>query len=134
MQSGYGLTKVGNQLKLDFGANGLGGSRTSAAGDGFYRVLLDIDADGVFGEAEDQAFEFHRLLGDADGNGLVNVGSDGVFNTLDTNVVDSVMGQIGGNSNGDLDGSGIVNSTDRSFTTRQRGRKLTDVMRGLLDD
>ncbi len=132
--SGYTPSLAGNKLKLDFGTNGLGGSKTTTAGDGFYRIRLDLNGNGQFDDVADQAYEFHRLLGDADGNGLVNVDGNGVFNTLDTNVVDSLMGRVGTNLDGDLDGSGAVNIIDKSYTARQRGRGLTATMRSLLDD
>jgi hypothetical protein len=36
---------------------------------------------------------------------------------------------------GDLDGNGSVNSTDRLYTSQQRGKKLLDdVLLGWLDD
>jgi hypothetical protein len=122
--TGFVLTKDGSKLKLDFGSGGLGGLRQ--AGNGFYRILLDLDGNGSFADAGDKAFEFHRLFGDANGDGKVDV--------VDTNVVTSQIGRVGVNLDGDLDGNGSVNSTDRLYTTQQRGKKLLDPLLGWLDD
>ncbi|MFO1000538.1 MAG: LamG-like jellyroll fold domain-containing protein [Planctomycetaceae bacterium] len=118
------LSQNGNRLRLDFGANGLGGLRQS--GNGFYRVLLDLDGNSSFADAGDAAFEFHRLFGDANGDAKVDV--------ADTNLVTSQIGRTGSNQDGDLDGNNAVNSTDRLYTTQQRGKKLLDPMLSWLDD
>jgi hypothetical protein len=122
--SGFTVNQSGNRLKIDFGATGVGGLRQ--AGNGFYRVLVDVDGNGNFTDAGDGAMEFHRLFGDADGNGIVDI--------ADTNLVTSQIGRTGTNLDGDLDGNGSVNSTDRLFTVQQRGRKLLDPLLGWLDD
>ena len=116
----------GNRLRLDFGTQGLGGSRNALTGDGFYRVRVDSNRDGDFDDAG-EAFEFHRLLGDANGDGLVDA--------LDTAVVDSLYGRLGSNLDGDLNGDGVVNLTDKSFTLRTyRNRSLASQLRLMLDD
>lgn len=122
--TGFGLTKDGSKLKLDFGSAGLGGLRQ--AGNGFYRILLDLDGNGSFADAGDRVFEFHRLFGDANGDGRVDV--------ADTNLVTSQVGRRGTNLDGDLDGNGIVNTTDRLYSTQQRGKRLLDPLLGWLDD
>jgi hypothetical protein len=122
--SGFTVNQSDNRLKLDFGSTGLGGLRQ--AGNGFYRVLVDIDGNGNFTDAGDGAMEFHRLFGDADGNGIVDI--------ADTNLVTAQMGRAGTNLDGDLDGNGTVNSTDRLFTVQQRGKKLLEPLLGWLDD
>ena len=118
------FAKDGNKLKLDFGATGLGG--LNLAGNGFYRVRLDINGDGDFLDAEDKAYEFYRLFGDANGDRKVDI--------ADTNLVISQVGRTGLNLDGDLDGNGAVNSTDRLYSVQQRGKKLLDPLLGWLDD
>ncbi|MFO1001950.1 MAG: hypothetical protein U0936_16565 [Planctomycetaceae bacterium] len=118
------MMQNGNKLQLDFGASGIGG--VNAAGNGFYRVRIDVDGNSSFTDTADGAFEFHRLFGDATGNGIVDV--------ADTNLVTSQIGRSGLYLDGDLDGNGVVNSTDRLFSTQQRGKKLLDSMLGWLDD
>ncbi len=116
----------GNQLRLNFGTQGLGGNRNALTGDGFYRVRIDSNLDGDFDDAG-EAYEFHRLLGDANGDGQVDA--------LDTAVVDSLYGRLGSNLDGDLNGDGVVNLTDKSFTLRTyRNRALASQLRNLLDD
>ncbi|MFO1001424.1 MAG: fibrinogen-like YCDxxxxGGGW domain-containing protein [Planctomycetaceae bacterium] len=118
------LAQNGNRLRLDFGSTGLGGLRQ--AGNGFYRILLDMDGNGSFADAGDNAFEFHRLFGDANGDAKVDI--------ADTDLVTSQIGRTGSNLDGDLDGNNAVNSTDRLYTTQQRGKKLLDPLLGWLDD
>ena len=122
--TGFVLSQNGNKLGLDFGSNGLGGLRQ--AGNGFYRIFVDMDLNASFSDIADKKFEFHRLFGDANGDGKVDV--------ADTNLVTSQLGRTGSNLSGDLDGNGVVNSTDRLFSTQQRGKKLLDFMLGFLDD
>ena len=88
-------TVNGDSIKLDFGANGIGGA--GAAGNGFYRISIDTDGDG----SEDASFEFFRLFGDADGNGSVtrfdgavrkDITGDGHYDLFD---MFAVRGEIG---------------------------------------
>jgi hypothetical protein len=124
----FTVVQVGssNRLRLDFGVQGVGGARNSTAGDGFYRVRVDANGDGDYTDAG-ESFEFFRLLGDANGNAVIDA--------LDTTVVDNLFGQIGTNLEGDLNGDGVVNTADKNFTlSRNRGRKLRDEWKSLLDD
>ena len=59
---------VGNHIRLDFGAQGIGGNRNTNAGDGYYELGFDLDGDGIF---ESQKY-FHRLFGDVNGNGIID--------------------------------------------------------------
>lgn len=113
----------GSIVRFDFGTNGLGGSRTTTAGDGFYRISVDTNQDGVW---DDSHFEFFRLFGDADGNAVVNA--------ADTALVTSQLNQRGSNLNGDLDGDERVTTSDRLYAARNVGRKLRDWLLGWLDD
>lgn len=115
---------TGNKVALDFGSVGLGGSRQ--AGNGFYRVKIDVDGNGSFADAADKVFEFYRLFGDANGDGKVSV--------EDTDLVTSQMGRKGTNLEADVDGNGTVNSLDRTYTLQQRGKALAAYMIDLLDD
>ena len=122
--TGFSTSRTANNLKLDFGTDGLGGKLQD--GDGFYRVRLDLNGNGVFTDSGDASFEFFRLFGDANGDGTVDV--------ADTNLVTTQVGRAGANLDGDIDGNGAVNATDRLYTTRQRGRKLLSWMLAFLDD
>ena len=114
------------KLRLDFGTEGLGGGRNTTTGDGFYRIRVDVNGDGDYDDPG-ESFEFYRLLGDANG--------DTVVDALDTTAVDNLFGMIGSNLEADLNGDGVVNTSDRGFTlSRFRGRKLSSTLRSWLDD
>ncbi len=85
-----------------------------------------MDGNGSFADAADSAFEFHRLFGDATGDGKVDA--------ADTARVNSQFGRTGANLDGDVDGNGAVNSTDRLYVTQQLGKKLLDPLLAWLDD
>lgn len=126
--TGFTLDKVGDRLRLDFGTNGITGARTSNAGDGLYRVLIDTNRDGDFADAVDGLFEFHRILGDATGDARVD--------DADLAVVNGQIGQRGTNLEGDMDGSSAVNGFDVNYVNQQKaiGRQLDEALRQLLDD
>lgn len=108
--TGFGATSRGNSLQLDFGANGIGGRRQ--AGDGFYRISVDLDGDG---ETDDAHFEFFRLWGDANGDGRVTRNdSRRIFE--------------------DLNGDGRVDSRDRRDVRRRVGHLIDDELLKLIDD
>ncbi|MCA9049514.1 MAG: hypothetical protein KDA89_12345, partial [Planctomycetaceae bacterium] len=118
-------TVSGNRIQLDFGAAGIGGNRNSGAGDGFYRILMDLDGDGL---SDDGYLEFFRMFGDADGNGTVN--------NADIALVNRNYGRLGIGLDADLNGDGTVNILDRIFTYReaQLGKLLASDLFDLLDD
>jgi hypothetical protein len=122
--TGFGLSQADRSLRLDFGVNGLGGSRE--AGNGFYRILIDQDGNNSFGDPGDAAFEFFRLWGDANGDGKVDI--------FDQSLVNSQNGRRGSHLDGDLDGNGVVNSLDGLFVQRENGRRLRDSLFAWLDD
>ncbi|MCA9050870.1 MAG: DUF5006 domain-containing protein [Planctomycetaceae bacterium] len=99
----------GNAVRLDFGSTGLGGS--GRAGNGFYRIAIDLDGNGLF---DDARFEFFRLYGDADGDGKVT--------NADRTATE------------DLNGDGRITARDRIVYRRERGRKLHDNLFSELDD
>lgn len=131
-----GLLKViddalGNadMIEIDFGALGLGGAPAGAistywsaleAGDGYYELDLDLDGSGEFATHE----FFYRLLGDVNGDQVVNGG--------DLNAITAALGQTGPLLNADVNGDGRVNSTDKALAYKSQNNGLT---KGLyLDD
>ena len=124
----FAVNKVADRLRLDFGTNGITGVRTSNTGDGFYRIRLDVNGDGDFTDAEDASFEFHRILGDANG--------DAVVNNADLAIVNSQQGRTGALLQGDMDGNGGVNFQDRNYVNAQKAinRHLDEALVALLDD
>jgi hypothetical protein len=130
------LTFSGSTLSIDFGGNnpnynysnpsgavpngitnlltvnGVTGSRTTATGDGWY--ALGIDPYGNPSQGTVFWLTFFRLLGDANGNGVVN----GPTSTAGTDeyIVNAARGQTGALLNGDVNGDGSVNTTDLQET------------------
>ncbi len=113
----------GNIIQLNFGAQGIGGNRSTDAGNGFYRISIDTDGDGDF---DDQHFEFFRLFGDADGNGTVNA--------ADSTLINGQFGRTGTNLDGDIDGDRRVSVFDRLYASRNVGKKLRIDLFDYLDD
>ncbi len=114
------LTAVGNRITADFGANGIGGNRKTSAGDGYYRLTVDTDRNGSY----ETGRSFYRLLGDANGDHMVN--------NTDLSIVKSNQGRRGTNLNADVNGDGVVNSTDTSLVRIQIGKRLASGLH--LDD
>ncbi|MCA9048301.1 MAG: hypothetical protein KDA89_06205, partial [Planctomycetaceae bacterium] len=103
IMSGLNATANGNAISLDFGSDGIGGLRD--AGDGYYRLSLDLDGDGIF---DDALFEFFRLFGDSDGDGIVS-GND--YRTVQE----------------DINGDGRIDSRDRRDARLFRGNRIAAV-------
>lgn len=122
----FGVVKDGTRLKLDFGANGLTDNVYSPDGDGFYRVLVDVDGNGSFADAVDGLFEFYRILGDANG--------DAVVDSADVVLINSQFGQSGANLDGDVDGSQTIDGTDVGLAQYRNGVQLSAGLKALLDD
>ena len=109
--TGFSAAANGNSIRLNFGTDGLGG--VGHLGNGFYRILLDMDDDGIAGDAH---FEFFRLYGDANGDGKVDRNDRRVSE--------------------DLTGDGMISSADRRLYRYEarRGDSLLDELFELLDD
>ncbi len=118
----------GNDLSINFGANGITslltetgvsgtGSPTTTFGDGWY--ALGIDPTG--NPANNQVFwpTFFRLLGDTGGNTVVT----GPYTTAGTDAytVYHAEGETGSLLNADVNGDGSVNSKDLTETVAAKG-------------
>ncbi|MFM7128596.1 MAG: dockerin type I repeat-containing protein, partial [bacterium] len=130
-------TPVG--FKIDFGTNGLGNQPSTAVFDGVYQLANKAGATVIPANAP---YTFHRLLGDANG--------DGVVDALDTNLVQTVLSStpwryqnasnlmyVNGNTGatsvnpvaaynwvGDVNGDGKINALDLNLVTFQKGRRV----------
>jgi parallel beta-helix repeat protein len=106
------LTVVGNRVTVNFGSNGIGGNRNSTIGNGHYRLTVDADRNGT----QETQRSFYRLLGDTNGDRTVN--------TADVNNILAFMGRRGSNLDQDVNGDGVVNSTDRTLARGQLGKTV----------
>ncbi|MCY2997334.1 MAG: dockerin type I domain-containing protein [Planctomycetota bacterium] len=106
------LSANGANISVDFGAAGIQNSRNTNGGDGYYTLELDLDNDTVF----ETSLRFYRLLGDVNGDRQVN--------SADQNAVSAASGTS--NPQFDLNGDGIVNSTDVLMVRRAVGRRLAN--------
>ena len=103
-------TFVGNKIRFDCGAQGIGGNRNTNTGDGYYELGIDMDGNGSF---ESKKY-FHRLSGDVNGDCIVN--------STDKAQVLAASGTSSAES--DVNGGGLVNILDTSLVSRAVGRKL----------
>jgi hypothetical protein len=103
----------GNTLQLDFGSKGIGSNASSSRPDGSYLLEFDLDTNGSF----EYAYRFHRLLGDLNG--------DKVVDANDTSIVNANLNKSGMNIPGDTNGDGKVNSSDLSYVKKAQKRKIS---------
>ncbi|MBL8814896.1 MAG: hypothetical protein JNL58_02615 [Planctomyces sp.] len=105
----------GSRIQLDFGLQGIGGSRNLNVGDGYYQIVYDHNQDGLF-EADSPKMSFHRLLGDVNGDGRVDASDKSQV----------LLANRTSDPESDANGNGFVNLTDLSLVSRAFGRKLRD--------
>jgi len=130
-------TPVG--FTVDFGAGGLGNQSSTATYDGVYELAKKAGSNLTLANS----YSFHRLLGDANG--------DGVVDALDTSLIQTVLTSpawryqnasnltyVNGNMSatssnplaafnwvGDLNGDGKINALDLNIAGFQRGRRVS---------
>jgi Dockerin type I domain len=107
------LHVVDHAIELDFGAAGLGGNPAPTAGDGSYKLTID---------GMSKPFTFERLLGDVNG--------DGVVNRADFSLIRKSIGTKGVALRGDVNGDGVVNSTDLVLAKRSKGHRVSHPRQG----
>jgi hypothetical protein len=100
-----------SKLAIDFGTIGLLNSRNTNVADGYYTLGIDLDGNGTF---ETNLFIF-RILGDTNGEKEVAV--------ADQNAVLTGC-SLPCNANLDLNGDGVVNTSDFQYVKKSVGRKL----------
>ena len=130
------LTLTGDDLSINFGANGITslltetgvsgtGKPTTNFGDGWYALGIDTTGGNgpVFWEP------FFRLFGSATGDTTVT--GPYTMSGTDAYVVYNAEGQSGTLLNADVDGSGAVNSKDLTYTAAAKGDTVGGVLQGL---
>ena len=115
--SGVSATVIDHAIELDFGTYGIGdvsGSNNTTAVDGYYE--LDI----ALPNGQTAVHHFDRLLGDVNGDGIVD--------SNDLNEVAAAVGQASPSGmtplNPDANGDGSVGTLDSLVTSRAKGHKL----------
>ena len=110
------VSRVGNALAFDFGPQGIGGNRNSAAGNGYYSLKFDISGDGDFTDDEDAVLQFYRLFGDTNRDRRVNQD--------DINAIVANFGRNGPNLDADINGDTYVNILDRMYASQNLGKLI----------
>lgn len=111
--SGVTASVIDHAIELDFGTAGVGGNANTTAGDGYYE--LDVTVGGTTSQ-----HHFDRLLGDVNGDGVVN-------NTDLTDIAEelALSSPTGYTPLGaDVNGDGSVTAMDLTLATRAKGDKL----------
>jgi hypothetical protein len=106
------LSVSGAILTIDFGAGGLGGNRSTNAADGYYTLELDLDGNGT----TDATRSFYRLFGDTNGNRK--------FEQADIDAISAAINNSLYVVNLDVNGDGVVNTTDKLLVSRSPVRQL----------
>ncbi|MCY2934430.1 MAG: putative Ig domain-containing protein, partial [Planctomycetota bacterium] len=102
-------------LAVNFGTIGLGNSRNTSTADGYYTLSVDLDGNGSF----DTNLFFFRLFGDINGDREVT--------TADQSAV--LAGCTAAyNANLDLNGDGVVNTSDFQYVKKSVGKKLKSTL------
>jgi hypothetical protein len=118
---------------FDFGAAGIGGNGVdTTTDDGVYQFANATGSSSLPG-----AYQFHRLLGDTNGDKVVNAADTALVNSLitsaawrynnaNTPIAQGSLFYVATNAwAGDANGDGRVNATDINITGRWRGRRVT---------
>jgi hypothetical protein len=113
----FDIVRDGLQLRLDFGLNGL-------QQNGVYAIHVDMDGNNENGFEETR--RFHRLLGDTDGNGIVD--------TNDLAKVRRAYRNPALHPDADVDGDGDVDRNDLRFYSRFFSRPDAEKELGLSRD
>jgi len=114
LSSSTSFQVIDHAIEIDFGKGGIGGNPNTTAADGYYEV--DINLPG----GQTAVHHFYRLLGDANGDGIV-----------DQNDVNEIAAAINDSSpagwtplSADATGAGAVTALDLTLAMRSKGRKL----------
>jgi len=112
---------------------GLTGTQKVAAvkaGDGVYRIFFDTNGDGAFTGSTDKAFGFHRLLGDANGDKVVDEKDSELIKFFASDKYSGLNLNL--LLDGDLNGDNKVDAADKYLTTTAFGdppKPLTNLFR-----
>ncbi len=122
------LTVIDNAIEIDFGIRGIGGNPATTTADGYYALSFTPTGSqpGV-----GSTHHFYRLLGDAEGVGVVNQNDLNAIAAARGQSVSQIANAIGQPATSltplsmDVNGDGSVNTTDLALATRSKGNKLS---------
>ena len=121
------LNVIDNAIEIDFGAGGIGGNSGTTAADGYYTLTFAPPA----GQGQAATHSFYRLLGDANGDGVVDQNDLNEIAAARGQSVSQIASATGQSATGltplsmDVNGDGSVNATDLALATRSKGRQLS---------
>ena len=108
------LDVIDHAIEIDFGSGGIGGGPNTTAADGYYEVDIKLPS------GQTAVHHFYRLLGDVDGDGVV-----------DQNDLNEISAAIGTSSpvgwtplSADVTGAGSVSAIELTLATRAKTHKL----------
>ena len=105
---------IDHAIELDFGAGGIGGNPNTTAADGYYEVDIKLP------DGQVAVHHFYRLLGDVDGDGIVD---ESDLNEIATEI--GTASPVGWTPlSADVTGSGSVTTIDLMLATRAKNHKL----------
>jgi len=102
------LSVVGTKISFDFGSAGIGGNANTTAGDGYYEIRV---------RGATQIANFYRLLGDVNG--------DRVVNNADLAAISAAINQTGDGLDADVNGDRAVTTADSTLAKKSLNRVLT---------
>ncbi len=112
--SGVSVDVIDHAIEINFGSGGIGGGPTTTAADGYYEVDIKPPGGPV------AVHHFYRLLGDVDG--------DGVVDASDLNEIAASINETSPAGwaplAADVTGSSTVTALDLTLGTRSKGRAL----------
>ncbi len=111
--TGVTASVIDHAIELDFGPKGLGGNPITTAGDGYYE--LDVTTGGTT-----YKHEFYRLMGDVNGDGIVDNNDASAITSEFTLASPSGFAPLSADVNVD----GTVTQLDATFMTRAKGDKV----------
>ncbi len=116
--TGISVQVIDHAIEIDFGAKGIGGNPSTTAADGYYEVDIKPPGGTV------SVHHFYRLLGDVDGNEIVDQND---LNEIAASINESTQNGWAPLSV-DVTGGGTVNTMDVTLATRSKNRALKSTL------
>ncbi len=121
------LNVIDNAIEIDFGVGGIGGNSGTTDADGYYVLSFTPPS----GQGFSATHAFYRLLGDVNGDGVVDQNDLNEIAAARGQSVSQIASATGQPATGltrlsmDVNGDGSVNTTDLALATHSKGNNLT---------